>query len=190
MSVRFKHLFTSAVAFMAMIVIAAPVVSASVPSSKSALNTASPHSATDVSTNAWPISPPRAFPPGTPCYREEVLEPVYETGQGKKMYEFFFGANVCIFSDRIHVYEPESQVLYPDGTPDPRLASVRYSVKDTIVPVDNPAAPNNVYTYSSLDVIFCPDLPQPSACQQYHHQLGLQFTRGWVYPIGRFDRIA
>jgi hypothetical protein len=171
-------------------VLAAPAASASEPSSKSTLNRTSSHSATDVTTAAWPISPPRVFPPDTPCYREEVVEPVYETGQGRKMYEFYFGANVCIFSDRIHVYDPESDVIHPAGAPDPRLASVRFTVRNVIVPVDNPATPNDVYTYSALDVIFCPDLPRPSACQQYHHVLGLQFTRGWVYPIGRFDRIA
>ncbi|GGM88526.1 hypothetical protein GCM10011609_26600 [Lentzea pudingi] len=159
------------------------------PASKPGLNKTSSYSAADVKTNAWPISPPRVFPPGTPCYREEVVEPVYETSQGTKMYEFYFGANVCIFSDHIYVYDPESDVLYP-GAQDPRLASVTWSARNVVTPVDNPATPNNVYTYSAIDVVFCPDLPQPSACQQYHHQLGLQFTRGWVYPIGRFDRIS
>ncbi|MGW6444928.1 hypothetical protein [Lentzea sp. NPDC055074] len=185
---RFTHLFTAAVAFMAVVVVSAPAASAS--SSKPGLGTTSSYGASDVSTNAWPISPPSVFPPGTPCYREEVVEPVYETSQGTLMYEFYFGANVCIFSDRIHVYDPESQVLYPGGQPDVRLASVTFTVTNRIQPMDNPAAPNDVYTYSVLDVIFCPDLPRPSACQRYDHQLGLEFTRGWVYPIGRFVRIS
>ncbi|GHH39437.1 hypothetical protein [Lentzea cavernae] len=190
MFARFKHLLISAVAATIAIVIAAPAASAAEPPDKSALNTGSSYSATDVRTNAWPITPPGAFPPGTPCYREEVVEPIYETGQGQLMYEFYFGANVCIFSDRIVVYDPESEVIYPGGQQDVRLASVTYSIRNTIVPVDNPSTPNDVYTYSALNVIFCPDLPRPSACQQYHHQLGLEFTRGWVYPIGRFDRIS
>lgn len=191
MSARFKRLFAAAGVFMAVIttVITTPVASASVPSSKSTLNMASSHSATDVKTNAWPISPPRAFPPDTPCYREEVGEYVYETSQGQQIYEFYFAANVCIFSDHIYVYDPESQVLYPGGQQDPRLALVTYSVQNRIQPMDDPRLPNDVFTYSVLTVIFCPDLPQPSACQEYQHQLGLEFTRGWVYPIGRFDRI-
>ena len=190
MSLRLKHLRVLAGLFMAMIAIIAtsPAASASAPSSKSILKITSSPSASNVTTNAWPISPPRIFPPDTPCYREEVEEHIYETGQGQHMYTFWFGAQVCIFSDHIYVYEPDSNVTYPTptGQPDVRLASVAFTVQNTIRPI----VPNDIYTYSSLAVTFCPDLPQPSACQQYHHQLGLEFTRGWVYPIGRFDRIA
>ncbi|MFD0202929.1 MULTISPECIES: hypothetical protein [Saccharothrix] len=181
-------MFASAVAFMALIAIVtvAPAASASAAPFKSILNPTSSHSATDVTTTAWPITPPAAFPRDTPCYREEVGEYVYETGRGELMYEFHFGANVCIFSDRVFVYEPESVVVYPNGQPDPRLASVTYSARDVIRPLDA----NDVYTFSDLTVIFCPDLPQPSACQQYRHLLGLQFTRGWVYPYSQFARLS
>ncbi|WP_394618687.1 hypothetical protein JNUCC0626_06170 [Lentzea sp. JNUCC 0626] len=190
MFARFTRLSAAAVAFLAVIVMAAPAASASESSAKSSLEKTSSTGTGDVKTNAWPISPPRVFPPNTPCYREEVTESIYETSQGQKMYDFFFGANVCIFSDHILVYDPESEVHYPNGVQDVRLASVAFSVRNTIVPIDNPSTPNDVYTYSALTVYFCPDLPQPSACQVYDHQLGLEFTRGWVYPIGRFVRIA
>ncbi|GLY47710.1 hypothetical protein [Lentzea sp. NBRC 102530] len=184
MFTRFTRLSAAAVAALTLIVIAAPAASAS--SEKPALEAVSSAGAGDVKTTAWPISPPRAFPPGTPCYREEVVESIYETSQGTKMYDFFFGANVCIFNDQILVYDPESEVYYPNGVQDPRLASVAFAVRNRIAPVD----PNDVLTYSALTVYFCPDLPQPSGCQVYDHQLGLEFTRGWVYPIGRFLRIA
>lgn len=192
MSARVRHLFTSAVAFLAVIagVITAPAASAAEPSSTSTLNVATSRSASDVKATAWPVSPPRAFPPDTPCYREEVTEPVYETRHGTKVYDFYYSASVCIFPDRITVYDAESDVRFPGGVQDQRLARVSFWIRNTIVPVDNASAPNDIYTYSGLDVVYCPDLPQPSYCEQYNHVLGLEFTRGWVYPIGRFDRIA
>lgn len=190
MFARFKHLLASAAAVTLMIVIAAPAASASAPSSKPGLNADSSHSSTGFKTNATRIDPPAGFPANTPCYHEEVIEPVYETSQGALMYEFFFEANVCIFPDRIFVYDPDSALYYPNGQPDVRLASVRYTIRNTIVPIDNPSTPKDVYTYSELEVIFCPDLPRPSACQTYQHLLGLEFTPGWVYPISRFFRIA
>lgn len=186
MLVRFRKLFAAVGVIAVAVVLAAPAASASAPAAKSVLTSAASHGATDVTTSAWPISPPRVFPPDTPCYREEVEEYVYETGQGTLMYEFYYGANVCIFSDHILVYDPESEVRYPGDQPDPRLASVTYSTRNEIRAID----PNDVYTFSDLTVIFCPDLPQPSACQEYRHLLGLQFTRGWVYPYSQFARLS
>lgn len=135
--------------------------------------------------NAWPVAPPPGFPPNTPCYRDEVVEQVYETGQGALMYTFLFGASVCLFSNQIVVYGAESSVTYPGGQQDPRLTSVTYAVRDRIVRY----SATEEDAYSDLSVTFCPVLV-PGACQRYRHLLGLSFNPYYVYPFSDFRRLA
>ncbi|MFK3985597.1 hypothetical protein ACI2K4_35190 [Micromonospora sp. NPDC050397] len=146
---------------------------------------ASGHRATDIRTNAVPITPPAVFPPNTPCYYEEVLEQVYETAQGSLMYDFHFEASVCLFPDQIVVYDAGSNVTYPGDQPDSRL-TVSFSEQDRIVRINA----NEVDAYSDLNVTFCPDPAQPGTCQRYRHLLGLSFNPAFVFPFSLFQRLS
>nr|MDT0660792.1 hypothetical protein [Micromonospora sp. DSM 115978] len=140
----------------------------------------------DVGTNAIPVPPPAGFPPGTPCYQEEVYEEVYETATYATIYELGFMASVCLFPTEIVLYNLETFLSFPNGVQDPRLTSLQFVVRDQIVNY----TPTEKDGYSELWVTFCPDPAQPSGCQRYLHRLGLMFNPAWVYPFSVFQRLS
>jgi hypothetical protein len=148
------------------------------------LYSASPGSAADAQTNVIPVPPPAGFPPGTPCYLEEVEEQVYETSHWTLVYTFFFSASVCLFSNEIVVYNVNSNVYYPGGVKPPGLTSVAFSAQNVIVRYNA----NEEDTYSDLDVTYC--IVPTTNCQRYRHLLGLSFNRYFVYPFSRFDLLG
>lgn len=140
----------------------------------------------DVGTNVIPVPPPAAFPPGTPCYREEVSEEVYETATYTTIYELYFQASVCLFSNEIVLYGLDTSLGFPNDVQDPRLTSMQFVVRDEIVHI----SPTEKDGYSELRVTFCTDPAQPSTCQRYLHRLGLIFNPYWVYPFSVFERLS
>ncbi|MBG6064854.1 hypothetical protein [Micromonospora ureilytica] len=140
----------------------------------------------DIATNAIPVPTPPAFPPGTPCYREEVSEEVYETATYTTIYELYFQASVCLFPNEIVLYGLDTSLSFPNDVQDPRLTSMQFVVRDQIVNY----SPTEKDGYSELWVTFCPDPAQPSACQRYLHRLGLIFNPAWVYPFSVFQRLS
>lgn len=147
---------------------------------------ASARTATDVGTTAIQVPPPAGYPPGTPCYYEEVVEYVYETGRGALMYEFEQSGFVCLLPNSTILYSPDTSVNYPNYTPDPRLR-VEYFVRNEIVTLPNPTEKD---VFSELRVTFCPNPAQPSTCQRYLHRLGLAFTSAYVFPYSVFERMS
>ncbi|WP_433124962.1 hypothetical protein ACQPWW_21230 [Micromonospora sp. CA-240977] len=139
-----------------------------------------------VGTNAIQVPPPAGFPPGTPCYREEVSEEVYETATYTTIYEMYFQASVCLFANEIVLYGLDTSLSFPNDTQDPRLTSMQFVVRDAIVNY----SPTEKDGYSELWATFCPDPAQPSTCQRYLHRLGLIFNPAWVYPFSVFERLS
>ncbi|MGI5519942.1 hypothetical protein ACQEUX_03195 [Micromonospora sp. CA-259024] len=154
---------------------------------RTASSGSSAHAVGAVGTNAVPVPPPAGFPPGTPCYHEEVSEEVYETANYATIYELGFMANVCLFPNEIVLYGLETSLSFPNGVQDPRLTSAQFVVRDRIVNYPNPTEKDG---YSELWVTFCPDPAQPSTCQRYLHRLGLIFNPAWVYPFSVFERLG
>ncbi|MGW0215163.1 hypothetical protein ACWDXH_12300 [Micromonospora chokoriensis] len=140
----------------------------------------------DVGTNVIQVPPPAGFPPGTPCYREEVSEEVYETATYSTIYELYFQASVCLFSNEIVVYGLDTSLSFPNDVQDPRLTSMQFVVRDEIVHL----SPTDKDAYSELRVTFCTDPAQPATCQRYLHRLGLIFNPAWVYPFSVFERLS
>ncbi|MBM0275046.1 hypothetical protein [Micromonospora tarensis] len=139
-----------------------------------------------VGTNVIPVPPPAAFPPGTPCYREEVSEEVYETATYTTIYELFFQASVCLFANEIVLYGLDTSLSFPNDVQDPRLTSMQFVVRDQVVSY----SPTEKDGYSELWVTFCTDPAQPNTCQRYLHRLGLIFNPAWVYPFSVFERLS
>jgi hypothetical protein len=140
----------------------------------------------DVGTNVIQVPPPAGFPPGTPCYREEVSEEVYETATYSTIYELYFQASVCLFSNEIVVYGLDTSLSFPNDVQDPRLTSMQFVVRDQVVTY----SPTEKDGYSELWVTFCTDPAQPNTCQRYLHRLGLIFNPAWVYPFSVFQRLS
>ncbi|MEU8421501.1 hypothetical protein AB0C15_11555 [Micromonospora sp. NPDC048835] len=139
----------------------------------------------DITTNAIRVPTPPAFPPGTPCYREEVAEEVYETATYTTIYEMYFQASVCIFANEIVLYGLDTSLSFPNEVQDPRLTSMQFVVRDQVVHY----SPTEKDGYSELWVTFCTDPAQPGTCQRYLHRLGLMFNPAWVYPFSVFQRL-
>ncbi|MET8526593.1 hypothetical protein [Micromonospora sp. NPDC005172] len=139
-----------------------------------------------VGTNVIPVPPPAAFPPGTPCYREEVSEEVYETATYATIYELYFQASVCLFPSEIVLYGLDTSLSFPNDVQDPRLTSMRFVVRDEIVHI----SPTEKDGYSELWLTFCTNPAQPNTCQRYLHRLGLIFNPAWVYPFSVFERLS
>ncbi|MEV4763079.1 hypothetical protein AB0J89_10635 [Micromonospora chokoriensis] len=140
----------------------------------------------DVGTNVIQVPPPAGFPPGTPCYREEVSEEVYETATYTTIYELYFQASVCLFSNEIVLYGLDTSLGFPNDVQDPRLTSMQFVVRDEIVHL----SPTDKDAYSELRVTFCTVPAQPTTCQRYLHRLGLIFNPAWVYPFSVFERLS
>ncbi|MFE0526178.1 hypothetical protein ACFW0V_01150 [Micromonospora parva] len=140
----------------------------------------------DITTNAIRVPTPPAFPPDTPCYREEVSEEVYETATYTTIYELYFQASVCLFPNEIVLYGLDTSLDFPNGVQDPRLTSMQFVVRDEIVHL----SPTEKDGYSELWVTFCTVPAQPSTCQRYLHRLGLIFNPAWVYPFSVFERLS
>ncbi|MFF0120352.1 hypothetical protein ACWD8I_08875 [Micromonospora arida] len=140
----------------------------------------------DITTHAIRVPTPPAFPPNTPCYREEVSEEVYETATYTTIYELYFQASVCLFPNEIVLYGLDTSLSFPNDVQDPRLTSMQFVVRDEIVHL----SPTDKDGYSELWVTFCTDPAQPSTCQRYLHRLGLIFNPAWVYPFSVFERLS
>ncbi|WP_433119340.1 hypothetical protein [Micromonospora sp. CA-246542] len=139
-----------------------------------------------VGTNVIPVPPPAAFPPGTPCYREEVSEQVYETATYSTIYELYFQASVCLFATEIVLYNLDTSLSFPNDVQDPRLTSMQFVTRDEVYA----HSPTEKDGYSELWVTFCTNPAQPNTCQRYLHRLGLIFTQAWVYPFSVFERLS
>ena len=102
---------------------------------------------------------PPAFPPGTPCYREEVSEQVYETATYTTIYELYFQASVCLFSNEIVLYGLDTSLSFPNDVQDPRLTSMQFVVRDQVVSYS--PTEKDGYSRAVGDV-----LPRPGAAER------------------------